>query len=141
MVVFTSLQPKGKDQQGGYQTCHDLSPVPAKHQPRCHTRLSQEGSRHTQKRQIPLFSGLHQSPHAASQPMTQLPFPPGTALFTWVTQDIPEASLAALCQTLAASHTPLLPWLRPTSPTDGYSCTHRSLPLPPVPGTLSAATL
>lgn len=125
MVVFTSLQPKGKDQQGGYQTCHDLSQsqlsiskMPHPPQPR-RLQTHRRDKYHSSPASI-------RSPHAASQPMTQLPFPPRTALFTPVYSGQSSRGILSCppVQTLAASHTPLLPWLRPTSPTDGYSCTH-----------------
>ena len=61
MVVFTSLQPKGKDQQGGYQTCHDLSQSQLSISKMPHPPRPRQAP-DTQKRQIPLFSGLHQKP-------------------------------------------------------------------------------
>ena len=63
--------------------------------------------------------------------MTLLLFPPRTALFTPVYSGKSPRGIPSCppVQTQAASHTPVLPGPRPTSPRDGNSCTH-TLPAP-----------
>lgn len=93
--------------------------------------LSQEGSRHTEETNTTLLRPPSEAP-TLPQPMTQLPFPPRTALFTPVYSGQSSRGIPSCppVQTPAASHTHCCPGWGPPPQRMATAAPIRSPPFP-----------